>query len=137
MPAMNAWFLSRFFSSPGWRRIRSRQTSSVSAGSSASGPELVVVKPGTARSTPAGSEVDLAHLGRVAVADLGAGVVGRHPGARARVQRRGVARPPRAVAERRGRPRSSSAAAVPGGGELEAAGEHRVEDDPIAIEVER
>ena len=84
MPATNAWLRSRFLSSPGWRRIRSRQTSRVSAGSSASGPCSAPPSPGIGPVDAGRAEVDLAHLGRVAVADLGPRVVGRQPGGAAR-----------------------------------------------------
>ena len=114
MPATNAWLRSRFLSSPGWRRIRSRQTSRVSAGSSASGPCSGSPRPGTGRSTPAGTEVDLAHLGRVAIADLGVGVVGGQPGrAAGPCERRRPAAPSRG-AEARARRRSWPAACRPG-----------------------
>ena len=108
MPATNAWLRSRFLSSPGCRRIRSRQTSRVSAGSSASGPWSASPRPGTGRSTPAGRQIDLAHLGRVAIADLGVGVVRRQPGGAAR-PRRGVraGRPP-------ARPKPSTTAVLVG-----------------------
>ena len=53
------------------------------------GALLGVAEARDGRSTPAGQQVDLAHLGGVAVADLGARVVGREPG-RAAGPRRGV-----------------------------------------------
>ena len=131
MPAMNAWFFSRFFSSPGCRRIRSRQTSSVSAGSSASGPARRR-SPATRPVDAGRQDVDLAHLGRVAVADLDRRVVGRHPGRPARPAR-GIARRARALTEAEDERRLRRQRRA-GRRELEAAGQHRAEDDPVAIE---
>ena len=73
---------------PGGAGSASRQTSRVSAGSSASGPSSSSVRPGTTRVDAGRHEVDLAHLGRVAIADLGGRVVGRHPAAPRRPLRR-------------------------------------------------
>ena len=69
--------------------------------------------PGTGRSTPAGCEVDLAHLGRVAVADLRPGVVGRQPGGAARPARR-VARAGRSADRSRARRPSWPGSLSPG-----------------------
>ena len=90
--------------------------------------------PGTGRSTPAGTEVDLAHLGRVAVADLGAGVVRRQPGRAAR-PRRGIARArgPRAEPED---DRGLGRQLVARRRQLEPAGQHRVAGDLVALEVD-
>ena len=93
---------------------------------------LVVVEAGHGPADARGEDVDLAHLGRVAVADLGSRLVAGDP-VRA-------ARPPGRVARRRGplaerdddrrfgRQRGS------GSGELEPARQHRAEHDPVPIE---
>ena len=104
MPATNAWLLSRFLSSPGWRRIRSRQTSRVSAGSSASGPMSSVRQPGIGAVDARRQEIDLAHLRRIAVADLGRASSAGQPGGPARPRGR-----VRAVRRRAARTRSTTA----------------------------
>ncbi len=87
MPATNAWLRSRFLSSPGWRSDPvapdvERQRRVVGIGT------LVVATEARDGPVDAGrAQVDLAHLGRVAVADLGVGVVGRHPRCAARSTR--------------------------------------------------
>ena len=135
MPATNAWLRSRFLSSPGWRRIRSRQTSSVSAGSSASGPISSSRHARDGALDARRQEVDLAHLRGVPIADLRVGVGGRQPrratGPARRLEAFGRAR----LAEPEddgGLARQLGA----GRGQLEATGEHRVDDDPVAIEVD-
>ena len=113
MPATNAWFFSRFFSSPGCRRIRSRQTSSVSAGSSASGPSSSSVRPGTLRvdARPGGGRPCPSGSGR----GSGSRPRRRRPASSPRraVQRAASAAVPR-VPRSRGRPPSSTAASSPG-----------------------
>ena len=52
------------------------------------GPSSSSVRPGTAAVDAGRQQVDLAHLRRVAVADLDGGVVGRHPVGAARPARR-------------------------------------------------
>ena len=114
MPATNAWLRSRFLSSPGCRRIRSRQTSRVSAGSSASGPCSPSPRPGDGPVDAGRPQVDLAHLGRVAIADLGR--ARRRPAARRRprVQRGRVGAARRRAARSPARPPSWPAACRPG-----------------------
>ena len=111
IPATNAWLRSRFLSSPGCFRIRSRQASRVSPGRGRRGPSRRRPRPGTGRSTPAGQEVDLAHLGGVAVADRHRRIVGRQPAGAARSTRphRPARRPGRAArGPAPGRPRSAA-----------------------------
>ena len=111
IPATNAWLRSRFLSSPGWRRIRSRQTSSVRAGSSASGPCRLRRGPG--RVGPRRRAAD-----RPCPSGWGRGNESRPPSS-AGSQRRRASTPPRprgpsvAGAEPEGRPLSWSAALCP------------------------
>ena len=136
MPATNAWLRSRFLSSPGCLRIRSRHASSVSAGSSASGP----ISPVAAARAPGAPRPRAA--GRPCPSGSGRGS-GRSPARR----RPAASRRPRSTrrrraAARRAAARTSSSTAVPGRRllalrrELEPAGEHRVDHDPVAAEVE-
>ena len=126
------WFRSRFFSSPWCRRIRDLQTSRSRrvVGVRA----LRRVQAGHALVHPGGHQVDLAHLGRVAIAHLRCRVVGRHPvgaaGPGGRIPRRGGARPE--PEHDRGLGRELLA----WGCQLEAASEHRVDDYPVAIQID-
>ena len=135
MPATNSWLRSRFFSSPLCLAMRARHTSSVSAGSSASGP--CSSQPATGRVDAVGHQVDLAHARRVAVAHLDRrSRAGSHVGAapatsagrmRALAQSTG----PNVEHRRDLRPRLCARR-----GKAQPAGEHRVDDDPVALELE-
>ena len=134
MPATNAWFRRRFLSSPGWRLIRSRQTSSVRAGSSASGPwscrparPRVARRPRAAgRPCPSGS--------------------GRDSGSRGSRRSRASRTPRTSTRRHRAAPRArepnpSTTAVLLGMlrrriRQLEAPGQHRVDDDRVALEVQ-
>ena len=95
------------------------------------GPQLAVAQSRHGPLDARGQQVDLAHLGRVAVADLDRRVVGRHP-VGAAASRRAVASDGAgrgAECQHDGRLRRQLVARA---GELESAGEHRVDDDPVA-----
>ena len=107
------------------------------AGSSASGPCSAVAEPGHGAIDAGRAQVDLAHLGRVAVAHLGACVVGRQPGRATgpRSRRRRAARSAGSEAEDHGG--LAPAACRPGrpaGTARSASGLH---DDLVALEVDQ
>ena len=134
MPATNAWLRSRFLSSPGCFRIRSRQTSSVSAGSSASGPISSSAQPGTARSTPpAAGRPCPSGSGRDTGSPGAASVRGSHVAPR--VQLAGL-KPGVALASAEPRTRRSCVGCLARRGQLESPGEHRVDHDAVAVEVD-
>ena len=137
MPATNAWLRSRFLSSPGWRADPlapdlegQRRVVGVRA--------LLGAAEARARALDAGrQQVDLAHLGRVPVADLGRGVVGGQPGgaARPRAPRRAGA----AVARRRSpaRPRSWPGSLSPGAASWKRPVSIGLHGDRVAVEVDQ
>ena len=136
MPATNAWLRRRFFSSPGCRRIRSRQTSSVSAGSSASGP-MSPSPEARDRPRPRPRAADRpcpSASGRGSGPRRGAVAAGSQA-APGRPGRRVGRRPPSRGAEAE-HDRRLRRLLRRRRGELEPAGEHRVDDDAVSIELE-
>ena len=79
-------------------------------------------------------EIDLAHLGGVAIPDLGVVVVSRHPACTARPGRRVLWR-----ARARTEPeheRGLARVLLSGRCKLEAAGQHRVDGNPVALQID-
>ena len=92
-------------------------------------------RPGTRPVDAGRQQVDLAHLGRVAVADLRR--LRRRPAAsRRRAVQAAASGGPPARGPNREDDRRLRRQLLAGCGQLEAAGEHRVDDDPVAIQVD-
>ena len=120
-------------SSPGWRLMRSRHTSSGQRRVEGIGAHLALPEARHGPLDARGQQVDLAHLGRVAIAHEHRRVVRRQPGGAGRPGGRVGGRPARPGAERQ-LDRGARRRLLPARGELEASGEHRVHDDAVAIE---
>ena len=128
----NSWFPGRFFSSPWCRQIRDLQTSRVSAGSSASGP--CTSRPGRARPGPPRRAP-----GRPCPSGSGRDSAPPQSRRRSAPSRRRRSGRPHPAARRPAR--TSTTAVLVGsflawGCQLEAASEHRVDDHPVAIQID-
>ena len=96
----------------------------------------LVVQPGDRPNRAVGDEVDLAHLGRIAIANLDRLIVSGQPSGALRPAGDSAFRGsrPRTEPEHEGRLRGQLGVRQ---GQLESAGEHRIEDDPVVVELQQ